>query len=370
MSSRSRVPVVLAFAVALSVGASAGMSAAAETDTADTGAPAVTGAPAGALSGHTDRVAISAKLSATTVSYGSKVTVTGTVSYEPGGKFVPLPGQTVRIYDRAGAPAPVATAVTDSKGGFAASLPKEAASLRWVLRAGGGRFPGTATDTLPMKVSLPTAVSGFQAALNQYWQVSFHGCLALAAGVPGSIPSPAGLTIQYAASPGGPWHELGTVAARAGAPCGHGGRTFSGALPARLNSGYYRAVYAGGTDPAGTGYLRSAGGNALAWKYEDRITSFSVSKPTAPKGGKLTVTGRVQYYSSGAWRNHPGQQVLVILRPKGSASWYWIARPTTDSGGQFSATFTDPVSADWSAEYLGDPSHLATMAATSYVRAG
>jgi hypothetical protein len=216
-------------------------------------------------------------------------------------------------------------------------------------------------------VKLPTVVSGFAATLNQYWQVSFHGCLALRDGMPGSVPSLAGLTIQYAAGPNGPWRPLGGLAKQAGLGCGHGGRAFSGVLPARLNYAYYRATYAAGTDKAGTGYLGSVSGKVLTWKYGDRISSFATSKRTVAKGGKLTVSGQLRYYS-GKWRNHAGQQVLIILRPRGSGTWYWIAKSKTNSAGKFSATFTDPVSATWSAEYTGNSTHLAAISAKNDVR--
>ena len=320
------------------------------------------------LTARSDQVEMSASLSASTVTYGSKVTAKGTVSYAPGvGGFVPLPGQTVRIYDRAGSTSPVATAVTDGKGDFTAALPKEATSVHWVLQA-SGPYLNTATRTLPMKVNLPTVVTGFSATLSQFWQVSFRGCLSLRAGIPGNIPSLAGLTIQYAARPAGPWHKLGApVATQKSLVCGNDGRTFTGSLPAQLNYAYYRVVYTGSTDKAGTGYLPSASGTVLAWKYQDRITSFAVSKRTVTKGGKLTVSGRLQYYSA-AWRNYPGQQVLVILRPQGSKNWYYIVIVRTNPAGQFSATFTDPVSATWSAEYLGNSTHLATAAGTIAVQ--
>ncbi len=310
---------------------------------------------------YPDQVAIAASLSAKAVTYGGKVTVSGTVSYAPGGTSVPFPGETVRIYNRAGATAPVATAVTGSGGRFTAVLPRQSGTVHWVLQA-GGPYLGTASVTLPMKVSLPTLISGFQATLNPYWQVSFHGCLALPAGVPGDVPSLSGLTIQYAPSPSGPWHKLGAVPSQQSAACGHGGRTFSGKLPTPLNYGYYRAWYAGGTDVTGTGYLASASVKAFAWKYEDRITSFSVSPRTVAERGKLTVTGVLQFYS-GKWRNYASQQILIILRPQGSKGWFWITKVNTNSSGKFTATFADPVTATWSAEYQGNSAHLATVAA-------
>jgi hypothetical protein len=312
-----------------------------------------------------DVVQMSAALSAKTITYGGKVTVSGTVSYQPGSTFMPLAGATVSIYDRAGAPRPVQTAVTDAKGRFTATLPKEPATMHWVLQA-AGPYLTPASVTLPMKVSLPTVISGFQATLNQFWQVSYRGCVALPAHVPGYVPALSGLTIQYAARPNGPWHTLGTVLKQKSVLCGNGGQTFGGTLAAKLNYAYYRAVYAGGTDTAGTGYLASASGQVLAWKYADRITSFSVSPRVVPRRGSLTVAGQLQYFS-GKWRDYARQTVYIILRPKGSSTWFYIIAATTNSAGRFSATFTDPVTATWSAEYFGNSAHLATLAPTAYV---
>lgn len=320
------------------------------------------------LTEQIDQVKMSASLSASTVTYGSKVRVKGTVTYAPGGGgFVALTGQTIQIYAGAASGHPVVTAVTNGKGAFTAALPNEATSVHWVLQA-SGPYLKTATATLPMKVSLPTVVTGFSATLSQSWQVNYRGCLGLRAGVPGYVPSLTGLTIQYAERPNGPWHTLGVPAVtQKSFVCGNDGRTFSGALPARLNYAYYRAVYKGATDRSGTGYLPSVSGTVLAWKYEDRITSFAVSTRTVHKGGNLTVSGRLQYYLS-KWRNYPGQPVLVIFRAQGSKTWYYIAIVRTNSAGQFSATFTDPVTAVWSAEFLGNSTHLDTAAGTISVQ--
>ena len=62
------------------------------------------------------------------------------------------------------------------------------------------------------------------------------------------------------------------------------------------------------------------------------------------------VRGTLQYYHFG-WHGYPGQVALIILRPKDRGTW-----------------FADPLSATWSAEYLGNGTHLATVAAMVYVR--
>jgi hypothetical protein len=321
------------------------------------------------FSAQTDPVAMSAGLSSGTVSYGHKVTVSGTVSYEPGNGYVPLAGQAVQIYDSPGAPSPVATAVTGANGHFTATLPKEAESVHWVVQAGGptvSPYLGAASVTLPMTVNLPTAVSGFGVALSVFGQLSYRGCLAMAAGVPGNVPAArSGVAIQYAADPNGPWRTLSTVpTSHDSAQCGNG-RAFSGTVSARLNYAYYRASYAG-TNVAGTGYLAAASGRVLAWKYDDRITGFSVSPHTVASGGKLTVNGQLQYYS-GKWRDYAGQTVYIILLGAHCPHWCYIAAPRTDSNGRFSATFVDPESATWSAEFLGGSAHFAALATLVYV---
>jgi hypothetical protein len=311
----------------------------------------------------TDPVKVAAALSAQKICYCGKDSVSGTVSYAPA-SYQPLAGQPVQVLANGHQ---VASAITNANGQFTISLPREPASLTWIVQAGGGPYLSTATAKLPMTVELPTVVSGFQLSLNQYWQVGFHGCLALNSGTPGDIESLAGLVIQYSAGRNGPWHTLGAVSQRMGAACGNGGRSFGGTLNARLNYSYYRAVYSGGTDRAGTGYLSATSGKVLAWKYADRITGFKVSSHQVPKGGKLTVSGRLQFFATG-WRNFGRQTVQVILRPSGSKNWYWIVRVKTNSSGYFSVTFADPVSATWAVEYLGDKMHLATVSAMTFVR--
>jgi hypothetical protein len=312
----------------------------------------------------TDQVRLAAALSATKICYCGKASVSGTVSYAPGATYKPLAGQPVQVLADGHQ---VAAAVTDDSGHFAVTLPREAASLTWTVRAGGGPYLSTATAALPMTVELPTVVSSFQLALNQFWQVGFHGCLSLTHGTPGDIESFAGLVIQYSAGRNGPWHPLGAVPNRLGAACGNGGRAFGGMLNARLNYSYYRVVYSGAADRSGTWYLPATSGKVLSWKYADRVAGFTVSSHRVHKGGKLTVTGRLQYYATG-WRNFGRQPVQVILRPSGSKNWYWIARVTTNSSGYFSVTFTDPVSATWAVEYLGNKMHLATVSPMTFVR--
>jgi hypothetical protein len=152
--------------------------------------------------------------------------------------------------------------------------------------------------------------------------------------------------------------------------CGNGGAEVGGQALARLNLAYYRAYFPGDHAAGGTAspsYLPAASPTLLAWKFEDRIADFSVSPATVDATGKLTVQGVLQYYQSG-WHGFGGQPVLIILRPERTSTWYWITRVSTGAKGQFSATFADPESATWSAEYLGSSAHLATVGPMIYAR--
>jgi hypothetical protein len=214
--------------------------------------------------------------------------------------------------------------------------------------------------------------------MDQYGTLSYAGCLGLSSGTREGLPAhlPA-LAIQYQASPGGPWHLLASASLKA-RTCGNGGEEVSGQVLARLNLAYYRAYFPGlpglpgfpgehaASGTASAGYLPAASPALLAWKFEDRIAGFSVSPSVADAHGKLTVRGVLQYFQS-TWRGLPGQSVLIILRPQHKTTWYWITQVTTNAKGQFSATFADPESATWSAEYLGSNAHLATVAQADYV---
>ena len=54
---------------------------------------------------------------------------------------------------------------------------------------------------------------------------------------------------------------------------------------------------------------------------------------------------------------------MILLKPKGSKVWYWIVKDTTSKTGSFSAKFTDPFSATWSAQYYGGKTDFACGAA-------
>ena len=309
-----------------------------------------------------DPVKMSVSLSAGTITYGSKVTATGTVTYQPtpGGGYAPLPGNTVKIYKTQNPYTPAVSVTTNASGHFSLALPAVAGDTTWTFDGGGvagDPYLSQASVKAAMKVNLPTAITGFHASLNRDWQLSYSGCVELARSMPGSYLKPS-LVIQYAASPKGPWRTL-SVGAKLGGACGNQGKRFTGSATTPASYAYYRAYdravpSVGGVEP---GWTAASSPTVLAWKYADRISGLSVSPRSLSAGHNLTVKGQLQYYRSG-WHDYGSQLVYIVYRPAGKSTWYWNVTAKTSSAGKFSATFKDQGSATWSALYEGSPTHL------------
>ena len=305
-----------------------------------------------------------------TETYGKPVTVAGTLT--DASDSTPIAGQQVWVNTANSPTGALATGTTTATGGFSITLPERAAG--GTLYVGSAGAVGLAAVSVPLTLTVvhPTAISSFKTTLNQYWGVSVSGCL----GFPASdgteqLTHTSGLTVEWESSPAGPWKKLGAInGSEADHVCGTGGIEFSGSFTAPENYAYYRVVYAGTT--GATSYAATNGNSVLAWRYADRITDLKVSATTVNAGGKLRISGTLQYYFSG-WHNYSGQTVVIYLRPEGSNStWYWLVKIKTNAKGQFSTTFKDPVSATWQAVFEGNNSngvgHLSAGSPEVYVR--
>jgi hypothetical protein len=321
-----------------------------------------------------DKAMVTAALSSPTIRYGTAETLSGTISYqaEPGGSYSPAADEPFQVYD-ASSGTPVVKGTTNASGGYAVRLPANIGNT-WTVEAGGPSLDTLldyASASAGESVQIPTVITNFHTSLSQYWKLSFSGCLGLPEAISGANPRNAGLHLQYALSPRGPWRAVG-AAFSFGNRCGSDGVSFTGSATAPGNYVYYR-VYTPGTTAAATPsqpkYLTSTSGTSLSWKYADRITGLSVSPHVVANNGRLTVKGQLQFYSDYKWRDYGSQTVSIIFRRKGSGTWYWIVKAKTNSSGHFSATVKDEFgSATWSAQFNGNGSHLATAPAGVYVR--
>jgi hypothetical protein len=294
---------------------------------------------------------LSLKVNPVTETYGKPASVTGTLS-TGGPASAPVAGQKVWVSTTKTSAGALGTGTTTASGGFSVKLPERAAG--GTLYAGSAAAKGLAGTVVPLtlKVVHPTQIASFKVSLNQYWKVSVSGCL----GLPGTdkterIAHTTGLTVEYKAS-GGFWNKLGVINGKeADARCGTGGIKFTGAFGAKLSSADYRVVYAGTTGV--TSYAAATGGAVLAWRYDTRITGFTLSPTTVAAGGKVTIKGTLQYLNK-SWLNDGGQPLVVGLLRNGTTKWVWPFVVKTNAAGQFSATLKVPYSAKWQVRFNGD----------------
>ena len=313
-----------------------------------------------------DTPVLSLKVNPVTETYGKPVTVTGTLT----DASAAVDGQQIWV-NTTNSPAGALATGTTTAGGFSITLPERAAGGTLYVGSASANDLSAVSVPLTLKVVHPTAISGFKTTLNQYWGLSVSGCLGFPAGDKSEkITHTSGLTVEYA-SPGGSWKKLGTINGNeADHACGTGDVEFTGSYEAPENYAYYRVVYAGTT--GATSYAATTGNSVLAWRYDDRIADYKISPTTVNAGGKLTISGVLQYWYGG-WHNYSGQTIVIYLHPQGSnPTWYWLVKIKTNSKGQFSTTFKDPVSATWQAGFEGNNNngvgHLSAGSPEVYVR--
>jgi hypothetical protein len=314
---------------------------------------------------------MSLTVNSVTETYGKPATVTGTLSYTSGSASGPVADRAVWINTTDSSVGAVATGVTTNTGSFTMQLDRATGGSLYVGSFSEPDLPA-AVVPLTLKVVHPTVISSFKTTLNQIWGLSVSGCLGFpATDTSERMEQTSGLTVEWESSLTGPWKKLGVINGKESYQgCGTGGIKFSGSFLAPKNYAYYRVVYAGTT--GATSYAATTGSAVLDWRYADRIIDSKVSPTVVNAGGKLTVKGTLQYYYSG-WHNYSGQTIVIYLHPKGSnPNWYWLVKVKTNSKGQYSATFKDPVSATWQAVFEGNNSngvgHLASASPEVYVR--
>jgi hypothetical protein len=95
-------------------------------------------------------------------------------------------------------------------------------------------------------------ITNFHVTLNQYWGLSFSGCLNQPQDAPnGRITPAAYVGFQYSSGKNGPWHTLVKNVPQSGSECGKGGVWYAGTATAPQNYAYYRLSYPGGKPAVG-----------------------------------------------------------------------------------------------------------------------
>jgi hypothetical protein len=316
------------------------------------------------VTANTEPTALAVTVSAATATYGQTVTVSGTLTYNPGSGFVPLPDVPV-VVGVPGSPS-LSEPVTGTGGTFSVSFtmlePGSVSVTFNEVETISSPIPllASAQYTAAVGMTYPTTITQFAASLSTTRRLSVQGCLDVQ-GIPAVdatyLDTP--IVIQYATSPSGPWQRLGTVPlgdpyATVACDPTQAGVNFGGSLSVKVASAYYRAYFSGQPDQ---NYLASAGPAELEAKDSTEISSFKVSPTRLSRGGKLKFSGTLRQDSAG-WVAYANQPVLVIYRRPGSKVWYVAAVATTNSAGAIRITIKDKFTATWTVLYEGNATHF------------
>ncbi|MHB1431003.1 MAG: hypothetical protein ACYCO9_05160 [Streptosporangiaceae bacterium] len=310
-----------------------------------------------------DQVRLTASVSRRDINYRQSDTVSGTVMFQSGSTWLPLSDYPVDISGSTVS----ATPTTNAAGQYTATLADLTQTDYLTVSAGeySAFFTG-ASHTMTITVNWPVAITRVSERLSPSGVLAASGCIVFKVPNGKNYQSTSPIWVDYAPKPTGPWHVLGKMPATWNGQqmCPSVGANWTGHFRIRPASAWYRERVA-----AAPGIERAISRPVHLWKYPTRIVGFRVSARSVPSGGSLTVSGRLEQ-DTGRWRVLAHRVVLIVLRPKGRRTWYWMARPRTTASGYFSATFTDPRSAYWSAFFEGGASYFASGARIVYVGVG
>jgi hypothetical protein len=272
-----------------------------------------------------DPVQFTETVTPSVVSSGAAATVSGTVSFESGSTWLPLPNIEVVVSLPQANPrlAPQWDGTTDVSGSYTISVPTVVPSLYSVLAESDSDWftEGNAADFVIAPVDVPV-VDQISARMTGSGQVQLGACVQMNADSvnagpiywPAAAPFPQ-LQVQYAASANGPWQALVT-----GQPDSSGCHDATVKAPGR--SDYYRTVTA-----ADTAYQAGASPAQQAVPAaKSSITDFAVSPRRLRAGQRVHVSGHL---SAGDLPS--AQEVQLLFRAAGSRHWRVVGRERTSN---------------------------------------
>ncbi len=310
-----------------------------------------------------DAVTITLNPVPASVPLNSKVTLSGSVTYESGATSYPLSGDDLTITAPFSNPV---TATTAADGSFTAKV--DAYNLSdsqiWTVTSAATPYLSEAQASVTSNTQWPTGFTSFSVSLSAEGEISLDACAFMYAPLIVGDPLDGPVTYQYSASLSGPWKTLGVPPPVEGTYCSQGqpAGTLTSSYPAYfkapLANGYYRAVFAGTNDQAPS---RSA--VLHRWRDQTKITEFAISPRTVGINGNVTVSGRL-WVRTTKWIPDAHQKVVIEYRYRGKV-YVLKQRLTTSAAGRFRGTFRVPRSARWLAVYDGAKTQFA--AATSSI---
>ena len=309
--------------------------------------------------------------SATEAQYGHQ-SITGTLTYQTTGFTSTTAPSGVTI--TASAAGQKITTTTAANGTFSMLLPPLIGTTTWQLTteddvSSNPFLAGTETEVGATQL-WPDALTGFTSSLNRAGVLTVGGCLARTITTPAASPDYPRIDLEYRTRRPGAWTVFGTVTTSGKlSGCTSGaGFLAQGDVPAA--SAFYRAYFPGdgAYEPA------TSSSTGRIWKYLTRFRPFMATPPAVPVGGKITVSGTLQQYTS-KWQAYPNQRILLIYSlnctaPGPDQVWYGYKWVRVNSKGRFSQTFVDPRrrATCWSANYDGNRTHFIVSARIRMVR--
>ncbi|MER5602122.1 hypothetical protein [Streptomyces sp. NPDC002265] len=213
------------------------------------------------------------------------------------------------------------------------------------------------TDPFSDEVTVPRAgqIGNLSATLDAYRTITVTGRLK-----PEWICNAQTVTLQYSKNGRDGWQNLASAKAEGGT---------AGYCPFTIRalgrpSGYYRVAH-------GESYTLLPVNSAAfsRSRIETRIVSFDMTPNRPYRNASLTAKGTLQYKSGSTWKNYKGGQIVLVLRPKGESTWYWVVKGTTDSAGRFSLKTKAYEDATWGAYLAADSKHFYSESKSEYVDA-
>ncbi|MFF3450760.1 hypothetical protein ACFYXJ_26865 [Streptomyces sp. NPDC002667] len=292
------------------------------------------------------------------VKAGQAVTVSGNAEVYVGGTWKPLAGATVdEIWsDEFGGVA--SRPVTGADGRFSGQLTLPKSGTVEVQVRSGTFLKYAEPQKVRVNVAAKTSLTGFTATLDKYAQLTAKGRLHTGTSVPAGVNNK--VDLQYSADGKTGWKTMKTVTPGSSDP--DSGAAFKGTFDAPYK-GYYRAHFKGSLT-----WQESYTPVVHVARTPTRITDGNAGPEPVRKGRTVTYKGRLQHYTSGAWKAYANQKVKILFKPKGSNSWYDMGNATTRTDGTFSKGSTASKDGTWVAVLLyPNSTHLVSAGYEDYV---
>ena len=297
-----------------------------------------------------------------TANFGAAVTVTGDISFESGGTWLPAASQPVAIdadgLDLTGcAPgtcnSEAASATTGSDGSFSTVFSGAWGTNEYTLSMGNGSLGGwvmNASTTLDVHVNhVPTRLDMFPARKDIHGRVHLEACISQRAThvLPKIMALYPDAKAQYASRLSGPWKTVPGAGALSDkiVPPKHPGFCYRATERIPRSAVHYRMI-----TPASTSYLGSTSLPVKAFApARTRIRKLSVSPRTINSGQRVRVSGQLFELAD--------VRVMILFRPDGSRHWRTektaLVAGDDDNWGPFSTSIVLHTSGDVAVRFPG-----------------